>query len=467
MQIEIIYGPPGTGKTTTLLNILSKELKTYSIEEIAYVSFTKEGVRQGKERAHKECNLAKNKMEYFRTLHSIAFKQANMNPLDVMDKNKYKEFSEIVGMKFTGYYTEEFRHNDDRYLFSIMLQRNNPKMAKKYLFDLDLVKLKFIREGYSNFKEQNQYYDYTDMIELFNQRNKHLPVKVAIIDEAQDLTTLQWEMILIAFKNCDKIYIAGDDDQAIYEWFGADVKYFLNIKGNIKVLNKSYRLPNKILLFSKKITSLITQRAEKEYESSDENKDGQIIKIKMLKELLPIIKENDETWMFLSRNRYFLKSIESFLRENGIVFRNFNKLSIENEKVKAINVFEKMRKELSFMPNKPEYNFLKKHVKENMDFRKPWYNNFEWSYDELLYYRDIISNKTDLKKVRVRLETIHAVKGDEADNVVLVRDITKQVYLNLQNNPDSEHRVFYVGATRTKKNLYILDGTNKYQYIFY
>ena len=38
-------------------------------------------------------------------------------------------------------------------------------------------------------------------------------------------------------------YIAGDDNQAINRWAGADVKRFLNIKGNLKVLPISHRLP--------------------------------------------------------------------------------------------------------------------------------------------------------------------------------------------------------------------------------
>ena len=43
-----------------------------------------------------------------------------------------------------------------------------------------------------------------------------------------------------------RIYIAGDDDQAIFQWAGAKSEYLLNKEGSRIVLNKSYRLPIKI-----------------------------------------------------------------------------------------------------------------------------------------------------------------------------------------------------------------------------
>ena len=42
------------------------------------------------------------------------------------------------------------------------------------------------------------------------------------------------------------MYIAGDDDQAIYQWAGADVESFVNLKGNETVLEQSYRIPKKV-----------------------------------------------------------------------------------------------------------------------------------------------------------------------------------------------------------------------------
>ena len=63
------------------------------------------------------------------------------------------------------------------------------------------------------------------------------------------------------------------------------------------------------------------------------------------------------------------------------------------------------------------------------------------------------------KEPRVKLSTIHAAKGGEADNVLLILDNTKTIREAIeksQDKEDEENRVWYVGVTRTKQNLYIM-----------
>ena len=460
MDINIIFGPPGTGKTSRLLNLLSEELNTYNTNEIAYVSYTKEGTNQGKNRAMDKLCIDEKDMPYFRTIHSIAFRECHMRRSDVIDKKHYKTFSDKMGMKFTGYYTEDLRHNDDQYLFFDILHRNNPKTAAQYLYSMDIQKLKFVRTQYKRFKDYYGIYDFTDMLEMFTKENKSLPLKVAFIDEAQDLTALQWKMIWIAFRECEKIYIAGDDDQAIYEWSGADVEYFLSLDGNIEILHKSYRLPDSILYFASRITSLINKRVDKKYHGTGEM--GEVIEVNSYKEV-PI--DNNETWMILSRNRWFLDEVEQWLRSKGIVYKTRKKLSIDSNKIKAIKIFEKVRK--TKMASEYEDAQLANHTGDTYNLDKPWYDNFIWEHEEIVYYRDIIGGRHNLKDCKIILDTIHSVKGDEADNVVLLLSVTKQISLNINKNPDSEHRVFYVGATRAKKKLYIVHGESRYRYDIY
>jgi superfamily I DNA/RNA helicase len=458
MDIEIIFGPPGTGKTTKLQDILAKELEEYEPEEIAYVSFTREGSYQGLDRAIERFGFSQKRLPWFRTLHSIAFNSLGLRRSDMISKDNYKIFSDKLGMKFTGYYTEDFRHNDDRYLFFDILHRNNPKTAASYLHDMDMRQLQFVRTNYKRFKDYFQIQDFTDIIEGFNKKNNALPVKVAFIDEAQDLTTLQWKMIWVAFRDCDKIYIAGDDDQAIYEWSGADVHYFLNLKGNQTILNKSYRLPKRILRYSKKISDLIQYRVEKDYHGLED--DGEVFLINSIEELSLT---KDESWLFLSRNHYFLNQIIKYLKSKSHIFMHRKDLSVSKQKVAAINLFESIRKDM--IMSLDQERVLQKHYDgRRLNLNRPWYMNFTWDVEEIMYYRDLIANKVKLDECNITVDTIHSVKGSEADNVVLFSDITKQVLANFQNNPDSERRVFYVGATRAKKRLYIVSPTNRYEF---
>jgi len=66
---------------------------------------------------------------------------------------------------------------------------------------------------------------------------------------------------------------------------------------------------------------------------------------------------------------------------------------------------------------------------------------------------------------RITASTIHGSKGGEADNVVLFTDLSAAADNAMRINPDDMHRVFYVGVTRTRQNLYIVepeDATRSY-----
>ena len=70
----------------------------------------------------------------------------------------------------------------------------------------------------------------------------------------------------------------------------------------------------------------------------------------------------------------------------------------------------------------------------------------------------------------VHIVTIHQFKGMEADNIVIVPDITKTCYENEnargynQSAVESERRVWYTAVTRARKNLILLDRTTYSNY---
>ena len=63
----------------------------------------------------------------------------------------------------------------------------------------------------------------------------------------------------------------------------------------------------------------------------------------------------------------------------------------------------------------------------------------------------------------IRLSTIHAAKGHEAQRVILLTDMTTRVAQTAESNPDDEIRVFYVGMTRSKHTLDIVEGYNGFK----
>lgn len=460
MQVNLIYGPPGTGKTTKLLSVLEEELKSVDPDKIAFVSFTRKGSYEGKNRAMEKFGFKSSDLPFFRTLHSLAFKDANLTRGEIISKFHYRQFSEATGMKFTGYYTEELKNDDDKYLFFDSLYRNNRDAADGLMGELNPRLLAWLTKEFTRFKHTLGIYDFTDIMEMFVNQGSPFNVEVAIIDEAQDLTSLQWQFVWKAFRKCRRMYIAGDDDQAIYEWSGADVKYFLNLKGDFQVLNTSWRLPSAIHTYALKVVSGINNRIEKEF--APNKKGGQVTLLNSFKE---VVIDNQNTWMFLSRNSWHLKAVEKWLQDKGIVYYNKDTLSFEPNFLRAIRAHNKV------MHKKPiteaERLLCASYMGQDASswFKKPWYEEFtQIKQEKIDYYRNIIGNKTDLNNVYVKVSTIHGVKGGQADNVVLLLGYNKTIEVNFNKNPDSEMRCYYVAVTRAKQKLFLVLPETKFGY---
>ena len=460
-NIETIFGAPGCGKTTHLINLLGELLKEYEPNEIAFVSFTKKGSYEGRDRAMEKFGYKENDFPFFRTIHSLGFRHLGISQYEMISRKNYREFSNALGMHFLGYYTEDLVNSDDKYLFQLGIEKNNQALAEKTKADLDIRKLNYVRANYERYKKELGVWDYDDLIKCYLDLGATLPVKVAIIDEAQDLTSMQWEFCFKAFKECENVYIAGDDDQAIYEWSGADVFKFLDVakSGTMKILDRSYRLKETILEYSKKLLKQISVRVDKNF-SADQGK-GNIYFHNSLEE---ITINNEQSFYFLSRNNCFLKTYKDYIIKTGMQFsvkgKDFGKISI----YKMIMKYEELRQ------TDPEAIkldvLLSEKLRPTATPLTPWYDALELPEDELSFWRNFFANKNEIKNTGLNVSTIHGVKGGEADNVVLSLNITKNVNNAVQSKHsiDSELRCLYVGMTRTKKNLHIIHSTAKFGY---
>ena len=92
-----------------------------------------------------------------------------------------------------------------------------------------------------------------------------------------------------------------------------------------------------------------------------------------------------------------------------------------------------------------------------------WFDAFtKASLNEKLYIRAMLGNGEKLSQdARIKLSTIHTIKGDEEINVIVILDNTNKIRKSVENNPekqDEEHRVWYVAITRAKQNLYLLNA---------
>lgn len=444
MQKKTIYGPPGTGKTTFLLDLVEEELSRVKPSELAFVSFTKAGTYEGLERAKQRFKLGKAELPYFRTIHSLCFAALGLRRDDIVSEEHYKRFSERTGISFTGYYTQDFTSMNDLYLHAIAMELHNPALAFKMAEPLNRQKYRYIRANYAAMKKQLGVLDFDDMLVRYLEHGSPLDVKVAIVDEAQDLTPLQWKVAMKMFSNCERMYVAGDDDQTVYEWAGADVRCFLGFSKNYTVLNKSYRLPASVLKLASKVSADIAVRQEKQFVHN-----GTEGLVDHYASLSTVPLQGGE--LVLARTNNTLRKLAEQLEARGLPYTLKGKASLTTTMRSAIETYTRFRLGQATEADLKKFSayFVDVHLDKTCweVLNVPLSKRVYW---ERMYNEGVVAKKP------VALQTFHGSKGTESDHVIVTPALSETVYDNLEANRDSELRCLYVGVTRARKRLTIL-----------
>lgn len=486
MNKRLILGGPGSGKTERLIKIVEEEI-AYGLEphQIAFVSFTNKAVNEARDRIVKKLARPEKDFPFFRTLHSLCYRQIGARREQIIKSSHLREIGEVLGIKISGKISiddDSQMREGDRMLFLDNLARSVKKdlyeVWRNFDWDLPWHQVERFSSVLKLYKEKRGLLDFTDMLEIFMKRGTSVGAEVAVIDEAQDLNSIQWSVVEKVFEDCDRMYVAGDDDQAIYEWSGADVQKFLHLSEDYReVLPISYRLPKKVFDFSKKISKQIKDRYEKKFKFAKEG--GSVTRFSSVDQ---VDLSEGGSWLLLSRNVCFLKILEEACIKQGVSYTMRGKyLSVDPEDVRAIKIYENLRK--GGTANDRDSNLVLnrlgsgRRVEEEKNYRLKdlasrdlgiWHDAMAgMTSDKRAYYLSILKAGRKLSADPViHIDTIHGVKGGEADNVVLLTDLTRATEEGYEKRPDAEMRVFYVGATRARENLYVIAPTTDRCFLF-
>lgn len=476
-EVKVLLSQAGSGKTRRLIEEVSKELETRRPEEIAFVTFTRKGAEEGLYRVCSKLMLEPDELPYFRTLHSLTFHALNYKANQMFGRLDQRKFNKEYGYNVNRCEVDTGKvlpTRDTKYLDFYDLERSGALTSRQLVeADIELGYYHQLVRNYEEYKSRQCLVDFFDCLIKYVQEGDSLPVKIAMIDECQDITALQWKVIEKAFSKAEKIIIAGDENQSIYSYSGARPDFLIALakKFPVEHLSVSYRIPQSVYRLAKAVVNFIGDKTDKPFEPRLENPEGKIIQLSSLERLKNfIVTEDVETdddmtqWYILARNNCFLEEPKKLLEENLIPYWTADGFFMGGEIMQRLKDYEGFSLEGYSNPAKKE-KFQKKFG--IYDFSLPFTETNLFTEGRKWVYASYIE-KYGLEKLKemcswnpqILVSTIHHVKGGEAKNVAIMLDVTSRTKGNVYRDIDEELRVLYVGITRTKENLYLIDSKN-------
>ena len=495
----IIPGPPGTGKTYRLVNhYLTKEINDFHTnpKKIVYVTFSNAAADEANERI-------KHPLLYISTLHRLGKRECQIDTeTQLLKDKKWRQFtsqSQICkGMRFEtrkDAYGNTLHLNPHMRIITYARSKKIDLIEAALQLDLhhsvDLWLTEQIDEDLQSYKHQTGMKEFSDMISDFVKEDKRLALDAVFLDEAQDLSPLQWDMFFHIEKQCKRSYIAGDDDQTIYDFQGADPSIFISLKNNNEesfVFDnqiKSYRVPRKIHAKALEILKQINERSDKPWEARDE--EGTYKENCLLTDF--DFKKNE--WMILAQTNAQLKEPAQHLNNLNLRFKGGQDELLPSSLLDAYGIWTRLNSGASVSGEEAKYviknYFRKKQVKHSFGEGKlldtvdtvtleelqkehgllvagSW-EQLHMSDEQRSYIKLLLKNGDDLTTdSKIELSTIHGAKGGECKNVILYIDFGTEDENNFlsreaDKDPDKFHRLYFVGVTRAKQNLYIMQST--------
>lgn len=263
--------------------------------------------------------------------------------------------------------------------------------------------------------KKNNKISYEDIINIAiniiknNNLKEEFSYDYIFIDEYQDISKNRFLLILELYKKSKaKISFFGDDYQAIYHFNGGNLDYLLNLKNyipNIKlyIINKTYRFSKNLISYTKNLMQHNSYQIKKN-----------LISLKIKRDPIILIE-------YTNNQKEKIKKVLDYL----------NKL--KQDKILSVFILGRYKKDKNIL------DFLNKSLIED---------NLFVDYDNLNVY----------------FKTLHQAKGLEADYVLIINltDLlfpclkeSDSIFKPYKNLLEEERRLFYVGITRTKNQVFL------------
>jgi len=360
-----LFGGPGSGKTTALLDRVETMLDEdgVDLDDLLLVSYTRAAAAEVRDRLAKRRDVSPRSLRgTVGTMHATAYNLLKLSRKDVVGEKHKEAFCEDYGLDYEDEYKSGSRRTarstalgNKILATSEWLQRTNREVADWYdvpfHWNVEEVRLppdidphaqegnkytptwrtddhrtsipEAIR-GWRAYKGEEGLVGFADMLERVKQRSLVPNVDHLVIDEFQDITQLQYAVYQEWKPHMERVLIAGDDDQVVYAWQGADPRLLLGEVGEDVILETSYRLPSNVLRVVQRVIRHIDERQEKHLKPRTEGGEVEFRQnpsvLDLVRDVRKTVEEDDGSIMVLFRARYQMFEFMDEFVTSGIPF---------------------------------------------------------------------------------------------------------------------------------------------------
>jgi len=234
----------------------------------------------------------------------------------------------------------------------ISLIKSKIKKLEDFNF-IQIEKIEKIMNEYNKNLIKNNLLDYDDLIDLTLKIFKEYPkvldkyqerYRYILVDEFQDTSNIQYELVELLASKYENIFIVGDEDQSIYSFRGANIKnirkFMTSFKDHHKhILDENYRSTKQILDTANNLISNNVERIKKDLWTSKEGGKDVSLKIydsdkeeaRAVSRTIEHLVEDEHfkysDFAILYRNNYLSRNFENDLRASRIPYRIYSGLS--------------------------------------------------------------------------------------------------------------------------------------------
>ena len=323
-----LHGPPGTGKTRSLATSwVPKAAEKFGAENVVISSLTKTAAA---EIASRGIKIPDNNVG---TLHAMAYRALERPDIGETKIDEWNQAVPLYAMSGASASVEEPEaraergSTGDQLCAQAQLLRHNRVPREQWPYGPAQ-----FQKAWDNWLLENDMTDFTGLIESALDVCSVAPgdPSVFIVDEAQDCSVLELDLIRHWNRSAEYSVLAGDGDQSIYGWRGASVRAFLGQsipeEHNFH-LTQSYRISQAVHKFASMWIRQSSYRYAVEYQPTAEK--GELRRstgsTRAVDPIMRDIKEDlasGKTVMVLATCGYMLHRIIKSFREEGLPFHN-------------------------------------------------------------------------------------------------------------------------------------------------